>query len=204
LRASRRRRVLAGAAAAVPAALTVATAQPVAASPPVTASPPAEPDGQAQPFCSTELLSAGQVAAGATSTITCYPTLDESLRSIGVDPSPYAGAGNSPEAFAAAAATDPVTDPVGTSDNLLALHYDDVLGRGTVLSIGGSGCDGGGISLNAGDYWNDRIRSTMPQACSKVKHWADANYTGSSEMASSPLNLSGLLAGRVTSIRYYS
>jgi hypothetical protein len=186
LRASRRRALI-GAAAAVPTALSVAPS--VAAAAIVAPAPPEEPASST--FCSTVLLTPDELAAGVMSTVRCYPTLDESLSAIGVTPM--------------GATTLASSDGAIANGGVIALHYDGDGGRGTPLSIGGTECNGGGLSFPAGHPWNDRIRSTAPRGCSTAKHWTEPDYQGATETVVGPGtgNLSGALAGRVSSVRYY-
>ncbi len=66
-------------------------------------------------------------------------------------------------------------------------------------------CDGGAFSFPAGDPWNDRIRSTVPRACSRVKHFADAGFSGGAETINRGSGVAlSILPGAVSSMRYYS
>jgi hypothetical protein len=141
------------------------------------------------------LLSPEQLAAGVRSTISCFGTNDEALRSIHVDP---ARAGS-----ARTAGADGGAELDGAS-HLVAVHYESKNGRGMFLNVGGDSCEGGGMNLT-GD-WNDRVRSTAPRGCSLIKHWVDADYGGASESVSgnqqTPTDLVNI-GGLVSSVRYF-
>ena len=190
MRASRRRRVLIGAAAAVPSALAVSSPATAAAARPTAPPPRQEPSPE---YCSTLALTPEQLDAGALSTVTCYPTYEESLRAIGAEPLATSGAGAS-------------ADEVADGDGVIALHFENPSGDGSPLTIGGSSCNGGGVSFPVGSAWNDRIRATAPRGCSTVKHWTEPDYSGPTDTVtgSGTRSLSGALAGRVSSIRYYA
>jgi hypothetical protein len=180
-----------GAAAAVPVVLTI-QAPPVAAE----TTPPdrrdADPPGDEGSFCSTVMLTPEELDAGVISTVNCYPTMDESLRAIGVD-------------VPAAEVLRAAQSDVALNADVVAIHYDD---KGEAMSVGGSTCGGGGVSFGVGHAWNDRIYSTQPKHCSSIKHWVDANYGGVSQAVTPSrqdeiLGLNGTLARNVSSIRYY-
>jgi hypothetical protein len=139
-------------------------------------------------------LTAEQLDAGVLSTVRCYDTYEESLRAVGIDP--------------AASSTVRTTsaDVVGNGLVSLADHYEEPWGGGVPLTIWGNQvCDGGGVSFVAGDPWNDRIRSTAPRACSRVKHFADAGFSGSAEtIVKNNGGALSILPGAVSSMRYYS
>jgi hypothetical protein len=177
-----------GAAAAVPTALAVAPTAPVAAA--TTAPPPA--DDPPPSFCATVMLTPEQLDAGVLSTVRCADTYEGSLRAIGVEPASAAGG--------ASTSAGPVTN----GWVLLADHYEEWQGGGMPLSIWGDVCDGGGVSFPAGDAWNDRIRATAPRACSRVKHFADAGFSGTAELITrnNGIGLS-VVPGAVSSMRYY-
>ena len=179
------RRALTAAVVALPGLAlspTTATASPAAGTP------------LAAKHCSTRLLSAQEMASGARSRITCFDSFAGALRAVGVNGgSPTV----TPESFMA--------NLDGTG--LVAIHYSLAGGGGSSLSIAGSTCDGGGISLPPGDPWADTVRSTRHQACSKIKHWTNSDYTGTEQTTNggsySVQNLNGSLAGHVESIKYY-
>jgi hypothetical protein len=181
-----------GAAAAVPAALAVPVPAVAAEAPP----PPSRADLDADPpdrFCTTSLLSAEEMAAGATSTIVCYDTFEASMRSLGVDYSdlPTERSG------------DQLVTRSGTG-GYVAVHFRESWGGGESLAIEGNQCAGGGVSFAPGDYWNDTFRSTSNRACSTVKHWSDADYQGDMVVTSgSALSNLGGVSGRVSSIKYF-
>lgn len=186
MRAPRRHRALLGAVAAVPTALAVA---PPAGSAATTAPPPDRQEPST--FCSTMMLTPEQLDAGATSTVRCYSTLEESLRAIGVDISPTMR-------------TTSVDDVMSNGDPVIAVHYESFEPGQVPLAVGGNVCNGGGVSFPAGTYWNDRIRATATRGCSTVKHFTEPDYAGQAETVSNGLGvLSPTLAGRVSSMRYW-
>lgn len=169
---------------AIPLASFVSTAH---AAPPETAS---EPENT---YCSTNLLTPAEMQAGVTSVIHCYPTFDASLGAVGV---------RAPAGVTASAAME-TADVSG----LVAIHYKMNNGIGQYLAIAGTTCNGGGISFNAGDPWNDVITSTRHQSCSQVKHWSDANFSGAEETTNGGsgtiVTLRSVVAGQVSSIKYF-
>lgn len=178
--------------AATVAALT-SPALVVAASGPATATA-SEPEETIH--CSTRLLTPAEVEAGVKSQITCSTSISDALAAQGlaVDPA------SSPDSLG--------DGPVGTLDSsgLVAIHYDGAYASGSSLSVVGSVCDGGGISFSSGDWWNDRISSTRHQACSTIKHWEHANYTGTAEITQNGSGYYSNLGSTnnvVSSIRYY-
>ena len=151
------------------------------------------PPSVSQPYCSTHELTPEQLAAGETSEITCYTSLSDSLRAVGVDAPKGAG----------------VDSLVGTqvaASGIAAVHYKASGGTGEYLSVAGDGCDGGGISFSAGESWNDAIASTRHRLCSQVKHYSDNDYTGSIQTTNGgngalvPMN--SALSRQVSAIRY--
>lgn len=185
MRASRRRALI-GAAVVVPAALS--------ASAPVAASTAPAPSGQEDPgatYCATTMLSAEQIDAGVRSTIVCFDSLDESLRSVGLDPGTVTRSASG------------VPQAALNAGGLVAVHYDNVNGQGLYLNINGSGCNGGGVSFAPWEFWNDRIRSTAHRGCSTIKHWAEPQYQGDMVATTGGVTNLGSLAGRVTSVRYF-
>ena len=140
------------------------------------------------------MLSRSEMAAGVRSRIQCFDSFTAALASVGVTDVP---AGTTPANLR--------TDLDGSG--LVAIHYSMGSGGGSSLTIAGSTCDGGGITLPPGDSWSDLIRSTRHQACSTIKHWTNSDYTGTEQTtnggSTSLLNLNGSLAGHVESIKYY-
>jgi len=190
LHVSLRRRALLGAAAAVPAALSLTVPTAASAAP----APATQPEDDPSPdrFCSTSLLTPAEMDAGVTSTVVCYDTLDDSLRSVGVDPAAVPASLSSGQVVAL------------SGEGFVAVHHRNNNGLGESLSIRGSECNGGGLNFGPGDYWNDAFRSTTNRACSTVKHWSEPNYSG--DMATTTgigsSNL-GSVSGRVSSIKYF-
>jgi hypothetical protein len=178
-----------GAAAAVPAVF-VAQAPPAAAAP--SAEPATDPPVTGDGFCSTTMLTPEEIEQGRTSTVTCYPTFEESLEGVGLEPISEARALT-------------MSDAQLNADGILAIHYDGPGGMGEPLTVRGSDCGGGGVIFEAGTPWNDRVRSTAPRGCSQIKHWTEPNYTGTVELVGGlPIgSLSPSLAGRVSSMRYW-
>jgi hypothetical protein len=164
-----------------------------AAAAPVAVAQPALADSSGS-HCSTRALSPTQLDAGELSEIRCFATFAESLAAIGVE----APAGLSPADAEGVAALSAV----------LAVHYDGNFGTGASLAIGGSDCNGGGISFSAGDPWNDVISSTEHRLCGRVKHWVDANYSGSYQNTQggygAVVNMNATLTNKVSSIKYYT
>jgi hypothetical protein len=146
------------------------------------------------PYCSTRLLNPEEMQAGAHSIVTCYSTLTASLQAVGVDLPP-------------AQAATVLAQTSGDVSGLVAVHYKMNSGAGEYLAIAGTTCNGGGVSFNAGDAWNDVITATRHQACSQVKHWSDANYSGAEETTNggsgSIAALRTAVAGQVSSIKYF-
>jgi hypothetical protein len=147
-----------------------------------------------QPFCSTTELTPEQMAAGVTSQITCYGTLDASLRAVGID---------APKGTT----VDNLMSTEGASaSGVAAVHYKTTNGSGEYLSVAGSGCDGGGLSFEAGDSWNDTIMATRHRLCSQVKHYSDADYTGNTQTTNGAngtlVLMNGQLTRQVSSIKY--
>jgi hypothetical protein len=173
------------------AAAVGAVALPIASSQTAEAAPtPVE-----KPHCSTRALTAAQIDRGERSTVACFPTFVESMAALGVT------------VPANATPRDLRIQSVAALSGVLAIHYDGFSASGSSLSVGGTDCGGGGISLPAGDSWNDRISSTKHQLCGRVKHWTDANYSGTSQLTEGGFNvardMNSSLHDNVTSIRYY-
>jgi hypothetical protein len=153
-------------------------AAPIAAGAPtvITAAPLAAEEEPALD-CTTEALTAAEVAAGAISEVTCVPHIDGGTSSIG------------PRAS--------VT---------LATHYTGSGGTGDALTVTGSTCDGSGIAFSVSSPWNNEIRSTRNGACANAKHFSNADYTGSNQTASgSPgtlTNIGSPLNAQISSVRY--
>jgi len=135
------------------------------------------------------MLTPEQLSAGVRSTVRCFATSDEALRDVGLDPSTM-------RATSSGDATTNATPAV-------AYHYEYDQGGGTPLIVNGTACNGGGVSFSYGDYWNDRIKATAPRGCSTIKHFADSNFAGATEIVSGPLTKLNALYGQVSSIRYY-
>ena len=174
-----------------PVAILAAATAPTA---PWIAGSPAEAEASrfatddSERHCVTFALSATQIHAGVRSEITCGPTKASALRT--------------------AYDQDRNGEPRRMlSSTVLAVHYTSWTGTGDSLTIYGSSCDGGGVSFSAGGWWNDKIRSTHHRACSDVKHWVDAGYSGASQITTGAnwdvVNLNSTLAGQVSSIAYY-
>lgn len=153
---------------------------------------PPEQEEPGTTYCITTMLTPEQMDAGVTSTIDCFDSLDESLRSVGIDPGTVARSSSG------------VPQVALNSGGLVAVHYENSNGQGKYLNINGTTCEGGGVSFAPGDEWNDRIRSTSHRGCSRIKHWADVEYQGEVLLTSGAgiANL-GSLSGRVSSMRYY-
>jgi hypothetical protein len=175
---------LAALAAAIP---LVAPSVASAATAPTTSSSPE--------YCSTHELTPEQMAAGATSEITCYSTLEASLAAVGVAVPQGVDVNNL------------MATATASGQSVAAIHYKSTLGTGEYLSVAGDGCDGGGLSFAAGDSWNDTIVSTRHKLCSQIKHYSDADYGGNMQSTSGVsgiLNiLGGALSRQVSSIRYF-
>jgi hypothetical protein len=62
------------------------------------------------------------------------------------------------------------------SNQRLARHYDTTNTGGNSLSIYGTDCNGGGLSLSGG-AWDNRIRSTQHGACQNIYHYANGSYS---------------------------
>ena len=143
---------------------------------------------------STQELTADQIKAGETSQITCFTTLQASLQAVGVD----APKGTTIDGLMATNAAAPA--------GVLAVHYKSTNGVGEYLSVAGDSCDGGGISFEAGDSWNDAIMSTRHRLCSQVKHYSDAGYSGDVQTTNGAngvlVLMTSTLSRQVSSIRY--
>ena len=142
----------------------IAAALPLVA--PAVAGAATVPTEPAATYCSTTELTPDQIAAGEHSTITCYTSLDSSLRAVGID----TPKGASLEGLA--------TTMAASGSGVAAIHYKNASGAGEYLTVAGDGCDGGGLSFEAGESWNDSIVATRHRLCSQVKHYSDANYGG--------------------------
>ena len=191
---SRAKAVVVGITTAIPALAATQLASAATTSPATTTTPtvtPTDAQSAATPFCSTRALSPQQLQDGVKSTIKCYAALTESFDAIGVH---------------MASATSSQLAVTNDASVLLAYHYDATNGSGTSFAVSGA-CDGGGLSMAAGDPWNDRISSTRHYACSRIKHFADANFSGTAEWTNnSSGNASnlGVISDAVSSIRYYA
>lgn len=180
-----------GGLAALAAAIPLMAPAVAGAAPPPTPSTATE---ASQPYCSTQELSPAQIAAGETSVITCYGTLEASLQSVGIEVPKGATA-------AGLMAAESVS-----ASGVAAVHYKSTNGAGEYLSVAGDGCDGGGLSFTAGDNWNDTIMATRHRLCSQVKHYSDADYRGEVQTTNGgngALNMmNGSLTRQVSSIKY--
>ena len=148
-------------------------------------------DGPQDTYCSTQLLTPAQMNAGVHSVVTCYSTLAASLTAVGVSTN--------------VTASD-LMQTSGDISGLVAVHYKMSNGTGQYLAIAGTNCNGGGVSFNGGDPWNDVITATRHQGCSQVKHWSDANFSGSEETTnggSGSIVALRAVAGQVSSIKYF-
>ena len=164
----------------------------IAGAAPLSSAPSAEPSAS-QPYCSTQELTPEQMAAGETSQITCYSSLDASLRAVGI-------------AAPTGATADSMMTAGTSASGVAAVHYKNSNGTGEYLSVAGDGCDGGGLSFTAGDNWNDAILATRHRLCSQVKHYSDADYSGNIQTTNGPngmlVQMNSALARQVSSIRY--
>jgi hypothetical protein len=133
------------------------------------------------------MLSPAELDAGVRSHVICTDTFAGSLEAQGVR-------------------LRPGTAQALDGGSYVAIHYDSAQGTGSALSVVGSACDGGGVAFPNGDPWNDLISATRHQACSRVKHWANADFSGTSELTqggSSSLQALSATNNQVSSIRYY-
>ncbi len=166
--------------------------------PAVASAAPLPTDGStataSQPYCSTQELTPDQMAAGETSQITCFGTLEASLTAVGID----APQGATVEGL--------MSTEAASASGVAAVHYKTTNGSGEYLSVAGDGCDGGGLSFAAGDSWNDTIMATRHRLCSQVKHFSDADYGGNVQTTNGingTLNMmNGSLTRQVSSIKY--
>lgn len=105
-----------------------------------------------QEECHTWALTAEEIDAGETSEITCEWAVEGAVATM------------------------------ATSDEYkLATHYSGPSGFGTMLSVYGTNCNGGGVSFGAGDPWDDRIVSTRHYLCGTIKHFEHSDYSGIEE-----------------------
>jgi len=182
---------LAALAAAIP---LMAPAVAGAAPPPTTGS---TVTAASQPYCSTTELTPEQMAAGETSQITCYGTLSASLQAVGID---------APKGVTVANVMATATTTASAASGVAAVHYKSTNGTGEYLSVAGDGCDGGGLSFQAGDPWNDTIMATRHRLCSQVKHYSDADYSGNIQTTNgingTLVLMNAQLTRQVSSIKY--
>ncbi|MBI2703899.1 MAG: hypothetical protein HYX32_01210 [Actinobacteria bacterium] len=148
-------------------------------------------------YCTTRLLSPAELDQGVKSVVNCSESFTDAMARAGVRMDPN----STPDAV--------FVDGVQTRDasGWVAVHYDPYGGSAQGLYVLGTTCEGGGISFNAGDYWNDKISSTRHQSCGTIKHWDANNYTGPAEITtggSGNLSNLGPMSDRVSSIRYYT
>ncbi len=172
-------------AVAVPALPTVAAA----AEPPVPSPAPSPAPSPGAGHCVTTLLTPRQMARGATSELRCYPRFDQAMASVGVR---------------VPRSATPADVAGGGASTLVAIHYDGTNGSGDSLSISGTDCNGGGISLSGG--WNNAISSTAHQLCGQIKHFANTDYSGATSLTEGgwgAVRNVGSLSNDVGSIRYY-
>jgi len=84
----------------------------------------------------------------------------------------------------------------------LALHYDGLNGQGPVMAAQGSSCSDVTV-FGSGSSWNNRIESSLPMACSKMKHYDTATFSGDAEyLSSGGLQNLTTLRNRTSSIGY--
>lgn len=168
----------------------------VGASPPLAQA--AEPSSTEQPaepgrHCNTRALTLEEIAAGATSTVDCYATLDQARAAALGD-----GSAGKSTSYAATA----------SSDVVLAEHYVNANGGGSSLTVWGSGCTGLGVSFASSDPWNDVISSTRHRACGNVKHFEHSTYSGSTQTTTGAFgqvaNLNSTMNDKTSSIKYYT
>jgi hypothetical protein len=162
--------------------------------PPVAAAAMTSDTTGSPSYCSTRQLTPEEMAAGVTSEIECYPTLEGSLAAVGV-------------AVPEDTTMSQVLSGEAASGSIAAIHYKSSLGSGDYLSVQGDRCDGGGLNFAAGESWNDAIVSTRHRLCSQVKHYTDADYSGNIQSTNGQsgmlLQLNSLLARQVSAIRYF-
>jgi len=155
----------------------------------------------ATPYCSTVELSAEQLKAGVTSDVKCFATMAESLAAIGVTDVAVSDGLNEDLRDGGGAQTNSIVT------GLVGIHYQSYGSIGTSLAIGGDDCNGGGINFANGDPWNDTIRSTRHEGCSKIKYWVDVNQGGAYQVTTggvaAPRDMNATLADNVSSIAYY-
>ncbi len=207
---------------ALSAALMAATAMSVApaAAAPADRAPvkvPGPPDGKvdfslspSRSHCSTRVLSPEQMKAGAKSDIRCYPTEDQARVAVGLRALDGTVESTERARQELGATIDEQSGAVmaqAQSDYVWAQHYDFNGYGATLVITGGSFCDGSGLVLSAGDGWNDRISSTRPHHCGKVKHFEHWDQSGAQQNALgsgmlTPLN--SQLNNQVSSTSYHA
>lgn len=142
--------------------------------------------------CVTRALTLDEIAAGATSKVDCYATLDEARAAA-------LGSGSDATASSYAAAS---------SDVVLAEHFVNANGGGSSLTVWGSGCTGLGVSFASSDPWNDIISSTRHRACGNVKHFEHASYSGATQTTTGTfgqvVNLNSTMNDKTSAIKYYT
>lgn len=90
----------------------------------------------------------------------------------------------------------------------LATHYSAIAPTGDSLTISGTNCDGGGVTLDGSNsFINNRVRETRHYACGKIKHYATQNYTGDFQMTEAPRGydrtINSVFRNDVSSISYH-
>jgi hypothetical protein len=188
------RRVVLGAALAAP---VVSASIPADAAPQQPSHPPPVMDQ-----CVTWKLSDAEIARGVTNTVTCYPTLEAAMGSLGItDPNAF-GAPVRPGRSVRPAAADQANT---TTQALLARHYRDPgAASGPSITVPGDNCDGGGLSFSPGSQYDNWVSSTVNGICSKVKHYSGYNYDPEPGEVTVPgkVDLSPAMRGQVSSIKY--
>jgi hypothetical protein len=114
----------------------------------------------------------GQRANGelVTDEPVCYDTFAEAMDALGVDTSGLDTV--SPSSVEAAGRLQ------SASSFIIGIHYDGSGGTGPSFTVSGTSCGGGW--LNVPPAWNDRISSTT-NGCPRIRHFWDANLTGTTQ-----------------------
>ncbi|MFN8053544.1 MAG: hypothetical protein U0Q22_19050 [Acidimicrobiales bacterium] len=84
----------------------------------------------------------------------------------------------------------------------IGIHYDGASFTGSSFSVVGVDCGGGYVNMSSS--WDNRVSSTISNACGRIRHWTGANKTGSSQDTLPNGNLVSPVNNAVSSIQYLS
>lgn len=161
-----------------------------------TNAPPESPTSAA-PHCSTTVIPPAEFRAGVRNSIKCFATVDEALADA---------AGTLASRASVTSADGGGFDSPNAGPWVLATHYDTTdTQTSESFSVVGYDCDGGMITLG-GSSWNDRISLTKHGMCGSVKHYANVDGSGASQMTQQPngycQSLNGTMTNQSSAITY--